>query len=63
VGLRHKPSDLVIIELVQTRELDSLPIKHEGSQPIKFEPVCNYLTLGYIKGTYVPIHHYHNVPI
>jgi hypothetical protein len=56
-----KPSDLIINELVQTREPDSLPIKLEGFQPVKFEPICNYLTPSSIKGTNVLVHHYHNV--
>ncbi len=52
-----KPSDLVIDELVQTREPNSLPIKLEGFQPVKFELVCNYLTPGHIKGTNVHVQH------
>ncbi len=39
-----KPRDLVINELAQTREFDSLLVKPEGFQPIKFEQVRNYLT-------------------
>ncbi len=46
-----KPSDLVIDELVQTREPNSLPIKLEGFSPVKFELVCNYLTLSNIERT------------
>jgi hypothetical protein len=56
-----KPNDLVIDELVQTREPDSLLIKLEGFQLVKFELVCNYSTLGNIKGTNVHVRHYHNV--
>jgi hypothetical protein len=51
-----KPSDLVIDEPIQTKELDSQPIELEDFQPIEFEPVC-------IKGIDVVVHHYHNVPI
>jgi len=34
-----KPSDLVIDELVQTKEPESLPVEHEYLQPIVFELV------------------------
>ncbi len=52
-----KPNDLVM------DELEPLPIELEEFQPIEFELICNYLTLGNIEGTYVFVHHYHNVPI
>ncbi len=47
-------NDLVNDELVQTQELEPLPIKIANSKPIKFEPLNNYLTHGNIIGTYVP---------
>ncbi len=50
-----KPSDMVINEPVQTRELDSLPIEPEGFQLVEFELVCKYFTLNNIKGTYVHV--------
>ncbi len=56
-----KPSDMVMDELVQTRELEPLPIELEKIQPIEFELVYNYLTPGNIEKTYVLVHHYHNV--
>jgi hypothetical protein len=50
-----KPSDLVTNELVQTRELEPLPIEPKEFQHVKFELVCNYLTLSNIKRTYVHV--------
>ncbi len=44
-----KPSDLVTNEPIQTRKLEPLFVELEEFQPIKFEPVCNYLTLDNIK--------------
>jgi hypothetical protein len=52
---------MVMDELVQTRELEPLPIELEKNQPIEFELVYNYLTPDNIERTYVLIHHYHNV--
>ncbi len=56
-----KPSDLVIDELVQTKELVSL--EHEDFQHVGFEPVNNHLTLSSIKVIDVLVHHYHNLPV
>ncbi len=50
-----KPNDLVTNEHVQTRK-PKPPIEPKEFQPIEFELVCNYLTLGSIKGTYVHVH-------
>jgi hypothetical protein len=44
-----KPSEVVIDVLVQAKELDSLLVELEGFQLVKFEPICNYLTLNHIK--------------
>jgi hypothetical protein len=40
-----KPSEMVIDELVQTKEPNSLSIESQGFQLVEFEPICNYLTL------------------
>ncbi len=56
-----KSSDLVTDGHIQTKEPNSLLVELEGFQPVEFEPVCKYLTLGNIKRTYVLVHHYHNV--
>ncbi len=58
-----KPSDLVIDELVQTKEPESLPVEHEYLQPIVFELVNNHLTHGSIKGINVHVHYYHDVHV
>jgi hypothetical protein len=58
-----KLSDLVTDELVQTKELEPLLIEHEEFQPIKFEPICNYLTPNSMKRAYVPAHDYHNAHV
>jgi hypothetical protein len=58
-----KLNDLVSNELVQTRKFDSIRVELEGFQPLEFERVCKKLTACNIKGTYVPIHHYHNVHV
>jgi hypothetical protein len=50
-----KPSDLVTNEPIQTGELDSLLFKPKSFQHVEFEPVCNYLTSGHTKGTYVHV--------
>jgi len=49
-----KPSDLVIDEPIQTKELDSQPTELKDFQPIELKPIC-------IKGIDVVVHHYHNV--
>ncbi len=56
VLVKVKPSDLVIDEPIQTKELDSQPIELEDFQLVEFEPVC-------IKRIDVVVHHYHNVAI
>jgi len=58
-----KPNDLLMDEPIQTRELEPLLVELENFQHVEFEPICNYLTHANIKGTYVLVHHYHNVPI
>jgi hypothetical protein len=40
---------MVTNEPIQTRELDSLPIKPKGFQPIEFELVCIILHLAILK--------------
>jgi hypothetical protein len=56
-----KPGDLVIDELVQTKEPISLSIELEDFQLVRFQPVSNHLTLGSIKAIDVLVHHYHNL--
>jgi hypothetical protein len=51
---------MVIDELVQTKELNSLPIQLQGFQLVEFEPICNYLTPNCIKGIDVVVHHYYH---
>jgi hypothetical protein len=58
-----KPSDLVIYEPIQAKELVPLPVELEDFQPVEFEPVSNHLTPSNIKTTYVLVHHYHDMPI
>jgi hypothetical protein len=65
-ALQHvliKPSDLVVGEHVQTKELEPLPVEYEDLQPTKFESINNYLTHGNIIGIDVHVHHYHDVSI
>ncbi len=58
-----KPSNLVIDELIQTKELVPLLVEHEDFQLVGFKPISNHLTPGIIKVTDVLGHHYHNLPI
>jgi hypothetical protein len=53
-----KLSEVVIDELVQIKEHDSLPIELHSFQLVEFEPICNYLTSSCIKGIDVVVHHY-----
>jgi hypothetical protein len=50
-----KPNDLVNDELVQTKELEPLPIGLDDFHLVEFEPVNNHMTHGNIIGTNVPI--------
>jgi hypothetical protein len=53
-----KPGNLVINELVQTKEHVPLLVEHENFQRVGFKPVSNHLTPNIIKVTNVLGHHY-----
>jgi len=55
-----KPNEVVIDELVQTKEPNLLPIELQGFQLVELEPICNYLTPSCIKGIDVVVHHYYH---
>jgi len=58
-----KPNDLVTNEPIQTKKPKPLPIENENFEPIKFEPVNNYLTHGNIIGTCVHVHYHDDVHV
>jgi hypothetical protein len=58
-----KPSDLVMDDPIQTKELEPLPVELKDFQPIEFKTINNHLTHGSVKGTNVTIHYYHDVHI
>jgi hypothetical protein len=58
-----KPSDLVIDEPVQAKELVTLSIELEDFQPVGFELISSHSTLDNIKVIDVLVHHYHILPI
>jgi hypothetical protein len=58
-----KPNDLVTNEPIQTKKLEPLPIENENFEPIKFEPINNYLTHGSIIRTNVHVHYHDDVHV
>jgi hypothetical protein len=54
---------LAINEHVQSKEPKPLAFELEDFELVEFESISNHLTLGNIKGTNVPIHYYHDVPV
>jgi hypothetical protein len=58
-----KLSVLATNEHVQTKEPKPLLVEPEDLQLVQFELVSNHLILGSIKGTNVPVHYYHDVPV
>jgi hypothetical protein len=46
-----KPTNLVMDEYIQTKKHEPLLVEPQEFQPVEFEPICNYLTLGSNKGT------------
>jgi hypothetical protein len=57
------PSDLVIDEPIQTKELKPLPIENANFEHVEFELLNNYLKHVNIIGTYVLVHYRNHVLI